>query len=201
MATIERPDFIKLFVGIVCCIVFSLTGRIILGPDPDSSNMFWVLPGLTFGLALAIPNILSIEGVKWKLVSIICFPIMTIAVWLANILLSWTIGGAVSSIFGLKIGLAFIGLFSSLTVFGAFNFFYGRHIKLLNYIIVGTLGAGSFLIVDKIYLGEGQGMIDHFDKLIYFWQTLVGIGISISFKKENLKLFINVSSADQIKTE
>ncbi len=188
--SIEKPHLIKLLSGIFLCIISSLTNNIFLGPDTDSSFMFWIIPGLTFGLALTIPNINSVEGIKSKFVSIICFPLLTNAIWVANIFLAWTLGGAVSSLFGINAGLVFIGFFSSLTTFGAFNFFFNRNIKLLNYLIVGILGVVSFFVVDKIYLNNGQGMADHFDKLNYSWQTLVGIGISITFKNENLKLFI-----------
>lgn len=36
---------------------------------------------------------------------------------------------------------------------------------------------------------DGEGLNMNFDKLIYLWQTFVGIGISLSYKTEKLQLF------------
>ena len=188
--SLEIPDKIKLLIGIFCCFISAWLTNLILAPDPDSSKLFWIAPGLIFGFALLVPNIAHIDGLKWRVISIVSFPILMICVWVLNVFLAYTLGGVISSSFGLTVGLSFIGFYSSLMALGAFNFFYQRKIKLLNYCIVGLLGSAAFITIDRLYLTNGEGMTNHFDKLIYSWQILVGIGISLSFRKENLEMFI-----------
>jgi hypothetical protein len=190
MTILEKPDTKKVIAGIILCIISALTTNFILGPDPDSTSIFWFIPGLIFGLALILPNIFDIIGTKWKIISILTFPVLTIAVWVFNVFLAWTIGGAISSVINLTVGILFIGFISAFNTAWAFNFFFQHQIKMANYLVIGLLGSISFLVTDKVFLSEGQGMTNHFDKLIYAWQPLVGFGISLTFKKESLEIFI-----------
>lgn len=187
---IERPNKIKLLIGIFCCFISAWVTNLILAPDPDSSNLFWIAPGLIFGFALLVPNIADIDGLSWKIISIVGFPILMVFIWGLNIFLALILCGTIQNLFRLKANSLFIGFCSSLTTLGAFNFFYQRKIKLLNYCIVGLFGYAAFVTIDTLYLMNGEGMTDHLDKLIYSWQIFVGIGISLSFRKENLKVFI-----------
>lgn len=187
---LEKPDPMKCITGICCCMLSAGVTNFALGPDPDSSGLFWIVPGIVFGLALTIPVVSNMQGFNQKIVSMFGFPLLSLGVWVFNVFLAGTLGSAVSSLSGLAASLMFIGFYSSLTLFGAFNFFYQRKIKLLNYCIVGLCGAGSFFLVHNTYTINGEGMANHLDKLIEFWQILVGISISITYRKENLELFI-----------
>lgn len=190
MIVAEKTNKTKFFMGLFSCGISALITNLVLGSDPTSSNLFWIAPGLIFGLALIIPNLSDVNGLKWKIISLISFPLVMWAVWMLNLVFANSIGNAVSDLCGLTTGIAFIGISSALIAFGAINFFFQRKIKLLNYCIVALCGGAAFITINILYLTNGEGMVNHFDKLIYAWQILVGTGISLSFKKENLEVFI-----------
>lgn len=185
---IENPNIFKLLTGIVCCLVSALSAYLMFTFDKDSFELFWLLPGYIFGLAITIPNVNSIEGTGWKIVSIIFFPYLTMAIYFLNTMISFALLSI--KLIELTASLMIIGMMSSILVFWLFNFFYSRKIKILNYFIVTVLGAISFLLVRNFIGDEGIG--NHLNVLIYIWQPLVGLGISLSFKKEKIHVLKSI---------
>jgi len=189
MIKFEKPDKKKLLIGIGCCLVsagicfVSYWGKFITlgGTGPNDPGIVVFIPGLTFGIALIIPTLFDSPGTRSRVNSLVLFPLISFAIWMLCALFTFII------LHGPNLGynLPLIGLFSSLILFGIFNVFFNRRIKFLNYVLVGLLGLLSLLIWwhllppkdHELYKGA-LGMI------ISIWQILVGIGISLSYKKD-----------------
>ncbi len=184
-----QMNITKSIYGILLFFISAIINYILLGKDPITSDYILILPGVTFGLAIVVSNIRSLNSLKSKIISIIFFPLIMTCVWLFNIIIMRPAGGGVSELFGINAGILFIGMYSSLTAFLAFNFFFQRKVIYYYYIMVIISGGLSFLINEYLFVNEGDGLIHHLDKLIFIWQIIVGSTIAMTFRDVELELF------------
>jgi uncharacterized oligopeptide transporter (OPT) family protein len=131
-----------------------------------------VLPGLLFGIALALPHF---DRSKRQLITIITLPIAMIILCLFCLVIGLGLG-LINNSDNDKTGIIILGITSTLLFLLILDQYFPIVNKKITYLVVIILGVTSLLICDRLFFTPNSKELN-IGKMICIWEILVGFGL------------------------
>lgn len=131
-----------------------------------------LVPGLLFGLALAIPHI---KKYRKHIITLIAFP------FVMALLCTWFMGlglllGLINNSYSDSKGVILVGIICSLSFLFIIDQYFPITNRITSYTIIALLGIISALIGDYLFLKPHSKELN-FGKMIVIWEVIIGLGL------------------------
>jgi hypothetical protein len=149
----------------------------------------WLLPALTWSIALLIP---ALDGLDNKKKTPVVFTISMLVLWHVMAVNAFSIGGFfwAKSVYG---GILYVGGVSGLATFLVYNFFITKQFHLWDALV--AMGAGIVAFAVTEYAGSSSSpLVAQRSNLFLYWQVCVGVVLYGSYQK---RLYRDYKSAKQ----